>query len=144
MAPQTSGLPQTVIDKFYEKHSIKVTEGGGVRPVLEFADANLDERCMKVCAEFERPTPIQSVCWPLVAGGRDAIGIAETGSGKTLAFSVPGLQHLAHRKRTEAKVGGSEVIISLFRAKRRSSLFETVTWHGMDDKPPFESICIGK
>ena len=45
------------------------------------------------------------VCWPLVAGGRDAIGIAETGSGKTLAFSVPGLQHLAHRKRTEAKVG---------------------------------------
>ena len=87
----------------------KVTDGGGVRPVLEFADANLDERCLKVCAAFERPTPIQSVCWPLVAGGRDAIGIAETGSGKTLAFSVPGLQHLAHRKRTEAKVSSGRV-----------------------------------
>ena len=96
--------------------SFKVTDGGGVRPVLEFADANLDERCMRVCADFERPTPIQSVCWPLVAGGRDAIGIAETGSGKTFAFSVPGLQHLAHRKRTEAKVIGDSVLtVSLLK-----------------------------
>ena len=94
---------QCTIDTCFDP--FKVTDGGGVRPVLEFADANLDERCLKVCAAFERPTPIQSVCWPLVAGGRDAIGIAETGSGKTLAFSVPGLQHLAHRKHTEAKVG---------------------------------------
>ena len=84
----TSALLQTAINKFYAKHSIKINDGGGVRLVLEFADANLDERCMKVCAEFERPTMIQGVCWPLVAGGRAAIGIDETRWGKTLAFSV--------------------------------------------------------
>ena len=74
---RTAALPQSTIDKFYEKHSIKLTDGGEVRPVLEFADANLEEKCLKVCAEFEKPTPIQSTCWPLVAGGRDVIGIAE-------------------------------------------------------------------
>ena len=37
-------------------------------------------------AKFERPTPIQAVCWPVIAAGRDVVGVAETGSGKTLAF----------------------------------------------------------
>ena len=76
---RTAALPQSTIDKFYKNHSIKLTDAGEVRPVLEFADANLEEKCLKACAEFEKPTPIQSTCWPLVAGGRDVIGIAETG-----------------------------------------------------------------
>ncbi len=36
-------------------------------------------------------------CWPIIASGRDMIGIAETGSGKTLAFTIPALAHLTHR-----------------------------------------------
>ncbi|KAJ8608380.1 hypothetical protein CTAYLR_008153 [Chrysophaeum taylorii] len=37
------------------------------------------------------PTPIQALCWPVLASGRDAVAVAETGSGKTLAFALPAL-----------------------------------------------------
>lgn len=43
---------------------------------------------------FQKPTPIQSCCWPVLLSDRDVVGIAETGSGKTFAFGVPALQHL--------------------------------------------------
>merc|ERR1719427_310427 len=58
---------------------------------------------MKVCSGFSNPTPIQAQCWPVLASGRDIIGIAETGSGKTLAFSIPALAHLKHRVESEGK-----------------------------------------
>ncbi|EED93878.1 atp-dependent RNA helicase, partial [Thalassiosira pseudonana CCMP1335] len=50
---------------------------------------------------FERPSPIQAQCWPVLlqtdSKGRhcDVVGIAETGSGKTLAFSMPALSIMA-------------------------------------------------
>ena len=52
---------------------------------------------MSVVKDFEKPTPIQSQCWPIIGSGRDIIGIAETGSGKTLAFSLPALKHMLYR-----------------------------------------------
>jgi len=67
----------------------------------------LVQRCVEV-HKFERPSPIQAQCWPILMhepttendqnGGtrkRDVVGIAETGSGKTLAFSFPALTALA-------------------------------------------------
>ena len=55
----------------------------------------------------------QAQCWPVLASGRDIIGIAETGSGKTLAFSIPALAHLSHRVQTEggAKRGRPMMLI---------------------------------
>lgn len=38
--------------------------------------------------EFDMPTPIQSIAWPILAQNRDLIGIASTGSGKTLAVTI--------------------------------------------------------
>ena len=38
---------------------------------------------------LERPTPVQSRCWPVCTAGRDAIVIAPTGSGKTLGYIMP-------------------------------------------------------
>jgi ATP-dependent RNA helicase RhlE len=45
-----------------------------------------------------QPTPIQAHAIPLLAEGKDLLGIAETGSGKTAAFALPILQHLSHRR----------------------------------------------
>ncbi|KAG2951182.1 hypothetical protein PC117_g3783 [Phytophthora cactorum] len=55
------------------------------RPVLSFDDVTFESKFMKTTKGFDKPTPIQSQCWPILASGRDIIGIAETGSGKTLA-----------------------------------------------------------
>jgi len=38
-------------------------------------------------SEFDMPTPIQSIAWPILSHDRDLVGIASTGSGKTLAVS---------------------------------------------------------
>ncbi len=42
-----------------------------------------------------KPTPIQARTIPLLAEGKDLLGIAETGSGKTAAFALPILQRLS-------------------------------------------------
>merc|ERR1719412_305051 len=73
------------------------------KPLLTFAELGFSSNLMKICSGFDKPTPIQSCCWPIAASGRDIIGIAETGSGKTLAFSMPALAHLKKRVDTEGK-----------------------------------------
>ena len=37
---------------------------------------------------FEKPTVVQSITWPIAMAGRDVISIAKTGSGKTLAVCI--------------------------------------------------------
>ena len=44
---------------------------------------------------YVTPTPIQARTFPLLAAGKDLLGIAETGTGKTAAFALPILQRLA-------------------------------------------------
>ena len=44
---------------------------------------------------WERPTPVQAQCWPVLSQGRDVVSVAETGSGKTLAFGLPALSKFA-------------------------------------------------
>ena len=74
-----------------------------MKPVLQFKSLGFPSNIMAVCKGFEKPTPIQAQCWPVLASGRDVIGIAETGSGKTLAFTIPALAHLQHRTATEGR-----------------------------------------
>ena len=37
-----------------------------------------------------RPTPVQTMCIPLILSRKDVVAEAVTGSGKTLAFVIPG------------------------------------------------------
>lgn len=68
---------------------------------------------LKVCEQFDKPTPIQGQCWPVLLSGRDLIAIAETGSGKTLAFSLPGLVHiLSQPKPLNVRQGPFMLVVS--------------------------------
>ena len=95
----TLEMTEDAVTAFRADHKMNITGRNAERfkPILEFADFSQDSAIMSVCKDFSKPTPIQSQCWPIIASGRDMIGIAETGSGKTLAFSLPALTHIIHR-----------------------------------------------
>merc|ERR1712198_42999 len=93
------------VKAYLKEHNI-VLYGKGrkkFKPLLTFKELGFSKSIMKICDKFEKPTPIQGQCWPILASGRDVIGIAETGSGKTLAFSIPALAHLKYRVENEGK-----------------------------------------
>merc|ERR1719187_1346670 len=95
----TNNMSEQEVLAFQKEHNMNVT--GRIseiyKPIKTFADYNVDPKILSVCKDFEKPTSIQSQCWPIISSGRDIIGVAETGSGKTLAFSLPALVHMMHR-----------------------------------------------
>merc|ERR1719189_2820195 len=70
---------------------------GLFHPIRDFAQLGFEKNLLEAVKKFKEPTPIQASSWPVIASGRDTIGIAETGSGKTLAFSIPAFAHIRHR-----------------------------------------------
>ncbi|PWN93053.1 DEAD-domain-containing protein [Acaromyces ingoldii] len=67
-------------------------------PMLSFSELNgkIDKRLKEELDrfKFQKPSPIQACCWPVLLSDKDVVGIAETGSGKTIAFGLPALQHV--------------------------------------------------
>eukprot|EP01133_Synstelium_polycarpum_P015466 gene15466-18353_t len=61
---------------------------------------------------FEKPTPIQSVGWPIALTGGDMIGVSQTGSGKTISFFLPAIQHLISQPKTDRYMGPQVLIIA--------------------------------
>ncbi|KAL1923413.1 uncharacterized protein VTP21DRAFT_8393 [Calcarisporiella thermophila] len=83
------------VNQYYKQHSIEVTGNEALwKPITEFKNASFDEKLMQALNKFEKPTPIQATCWPVLLNGHDIIGIAETGSGKTFAFALPAITHI--------------------------------------------------
>ncbi|CCW60047.1 unnamed protein product [Phytomonas sp. EM1] len=74
-----------------------------------FADLGLCEELCEACeeAEWKHPTRIQASVIPVVAEGRDIIGMAQTGSGKTGAYVLPLVQWLL----TQPKVPYLSVLV---------------------------------
>ena len=70
---------------------------GLFHPIRDFTQLGFEKNLLEAVKNFKEPTPIQASSWPVIASGRDTIGIAETGSGKTLAFSIPAFAHIRHR-----------------------------------------------
>jgi len=95
----TLAMPDDEVAEFRVAHKMNITGRLAeiYKPLKSFDDFCLDKKIMSVCKDFSTPTPIQAQCWPIIASGRDIIGIAETGSGKTLAFSLPAIAHMLHR-----------------------------------------------
>jgi len=103
----TEAMTKAEMKEYQAKENINIYGKGRkqMKPLLRFEGLGFPSSIMSVCEGFAQPTPIQAQCWPVLASGRDTIGIAETGSGKTLAFSIPALAHLAHRTKTEGRAG---------------------------------------
>jgi len=115
MTAKTEAMSKADTKEYQAKHNITMFGKGRkkFKPLQTFAELGFPDTIMKICSGFSNPTPIQAQCWPVLASGRDIIGIAETGSGKTLAFSIPALAHLKHRVETEgrSKAGFPKMLI---------------------------------
>ena len=105
ISAETETMTKAEVKSYQTEHNITMYGKGRktFKPLRTFKELGLSDGIMKVTAGFKAPTPIQAQCWPVLASGRDIIGIAETGSGKTLAFSIPALAHLKHRVETEGR-----------------------------------------
>lgn len=74
-------------------------------------DKNLESFVEALEKDFDNLTAIQSVSWPVVMSGHDAISIGRTGSGKTLAFILPALIHTLHQKPKRMGGEGPSVLV---------------------------------
>ena len=89
MSAETEAMTKAEVKSYQSEHMITMYGKGRktFKPLRTFKELGLSEAIMKVTAGFKAPTPIQAQCWPVLASGRDIIGIAETGSGKSLPLS---------------------------------------------------------
>ena len=63
---------------------------------MTFKDLNLPAELLQALEKvgYEKPTPIQAQCIPLIMEGHDLLGTAQTGTGKTAAFALPMLANV--------------------------------------------------
>lgn len=81
--------------------------------MFQFDEANFDNRIVKLLqSNFQQPTAIQSISWPVALSGRDIVSIARTGSGKTLGFLLPGIVHTIYQQ-PRAHGDGPTVLVLL-------------------------------
>jgi ATP-dependent RNA helicase DBP3 len=108
----TAKMSDDEVAAFHQKNEMTISGNNCLyRPLRTFKEITFADKFMSVCKGFSTPTPIQSQCWPILASGRDIIGIAETGSGKTLAFSIPGLVHIAAQPAISPKMPGPRMLV---------------------------------
>merc|ERR550532_980486 len=111
------------------------------KPILEFSDFCQDAKIMSVTKGFSKPTPIQAQCWPIIASGRDIIGIAETGSGKTLAFSLPALAHMLYRYDNPVKGIPANPIMLVLSPTRELAMQTQVVMEEAGKACEIRSVC---
>lgn len=73
---------------------------------MNFNNLNLNNALRNALEDlgFEAATPIQAEAYPVIASGRDVVGIAQTGTGKTFAYLLPVLRNLKFSKQKHPRV----------------------------------------
>ncbi|KAK3089000.1 hypothetical protein FSP39_000015 [Pinctada imbricata] len=112
--PNVTNRSMEEVAKFLKDHDISCIGQNVDKPVFTFEEANFPEYIQKTLMQqdFEKPTSIQSVTWPLASSGRDVIGIAQTGSGKTLAFMLPALVHIMNQNDRSCRDGPIALVMT--------------------------------
>ncbi|GAM28603.1 hypothetical protein SAMD00019534_117790 [Acytostelium subglobosum LB1] len=100
-------------DAFLLDNNVLVkTKGETPLPVFDFDAMNFPAPIINLLKNnYEKPTPIQSIGWPVAMTGGDMIGVSQTGSGKTLSFFLPAIQHILSQPRETGPYTGPRVLI---------------------------------
>eukprot|EP01132_Coremiostelium_polycephalum_P005070 gene5070-6310_t len=105
---------EQLIKDFLKEHNINIhSDSPTPMPLNSFTEVPYQNRLVRrLTTNFQQPTPIQSIGWPIALSGRDMIGVSKTGSGKTLSFVLPAIQHIVSQPRKPAYYGPSVLIVS--------------------------------
>jgi ATP-dependent RNA helicase DBP3 len=144
MNETTEALSKKDVKAFRAKHAITLYGKGRkeFKPLFTFDELGFPKTVMKICEQFDIPTPIQSECWPILSSGKDIIGIAETGSGKTLAFTLPALMHIKHRIKTETGKQRKGPILLIISPTRELAMQSQVVLEEAADAVKMKSVCV--
>jgi ATP-dependent RNA helicase DBP3 len=108
----TAKMSDADVQKWYQSQMIQIGgDGCAFKPIMGFEHAGFPSDIAGAVAGFDKPTPIQSQCWPILLSGRDIVGIAATGSGKTLAFGMPALVHIRELKKKNPNAKGPFLLV---------------------------------
>lgn len=100
------------INIWYQDNQVTLEGKQIPRPVFEFTEAGFPDTITDVLySNFQKPTTIQSISWPIATSGRDIISIAKTGSGKTLAFLLPAIMHILGQPSRGYREGPSVLVL---------------------------------
>jgi len=111
-SPIVSGRPQSEIASWLQQNEVTLAGENIPRAVFEFNEAGYPQQITDcLYKNYERPTIIQSISWPVALSGRDMISIAKTGSGKTLGFLLPAIMHTLNKSRRQPGEGPSVLVM---------------------------------
>uniref|UniRef100_A0A0K0FAN7 RNA helicase n=1 Tax=Strongyloides venezuelensis TaxID=75913 RepID=A0A0K0FAN7_STRVS len=103
---------QYEIDEWITSNQVTLQGKNIPKPVFEFKEVPIGEPILDLlCKNYQKPTVIQSISWPIAMSGRDIISIARTGSGKTLGFILPAINHIAHQPKRGHGDGPSVLVL---------------------------------
>jgi ATP-dependent helicase YprA (DUF1998 family) len=87
------------ISDFLKANEVTISSEEKFTPTLTFPSTNFPtEMLQKLTKNYEYPTPIQALAWPIIMNNHNVVSIAKTGSGKTLAFVLPAILHAMNQK----------------------------------------------
>ena len=111
--PQTERAEATTFAAFAKEHAVELS-GQEPVPVVAFDQSPFNAACQQKLSKegFAKPTPTQSVSWPLALTGTDLISIAKTGSGKTLGFLLPAFHRVEQKfERNSSTIAAPKVVV---------------------------------
>lgn len=87
-SPKVASRNQFEVDQWLTNNQVTLSGHNIPRAVFEFDEAGYPKEITDLLYKnYQRPTTIQSISWPVGLSGLDMISIAKTGSGKTLGVS---------------------------------------------------------
>ncbi|CAD5218885.1 unnamed protein product [Bursaphelenchus okinawaensis] len=111
--PVVSARSAAEVSQWLAENQVTLSGHNIPRPVFEFNETSYPaevEKCLY--KNYQKPTVIQSISWPVAMSGLDMISIARTGSGKTLGFLLPGIIHTL-KQGPRPSGGGPSVLVLL-------------------------------
>ncbi|KAI6241295.1 Helicase ATP-binding domain-containing protein [Aphelenchoides fujianensis] len=112
-SPVVSARSGAEVNDWLTANQVTLTGKNVPRPVFGFDEAGFPKEMEQLLFKnYQKPTVIQSISWPVALSGCDMISIARTGSGKTLGFILPAILHTLQQPRRPPG-GGPSVLVLL-------------------------------